>query len=200
VRSGDPDGSRSGPNSRGTEAKPGRKASEPYRPRAAGAMRGFYPWVTPSRRIFQIQTELRVNTALSICLRHSCLVEQSASPSLPEEDFGSLKERSGLRSAWPGCQFNGHRGVHSSRQRSSCQSFVDLRLCRTCLVRQPIWVHRWLGAVLGDCAFSISARHKLKNALMIIATIGPLELAGLVAAYASTSRTRTESVELARQC
>ena len=68
------------------------------------------------------------------------------------------------------------------------------------LTQTVLWVHRWLGAVLGDCAFSISARHKLKNVLMIIATIGPLELAGLVAAYASTSRTRTESVELARQC
>src|SRR6516165_11907954 len=41
--------------------------------------------------------------------------------------------------------------------------------------------YRWLGAVLGDCAFSISAQHKFKNALMMIATIGPLELAGLLA-------------------
>jgi hypothetical protein len=59
-------------------------------------------------------------------------------------------------------------------------------------------VYRELGAVLGEYAFSISARHKLKNALMIIATIGPLELAGFVAAYDSTSRTRSVSVELAR--
>src|SRR5215510_9623063 len=60
------------------------------------------------------------------------------------------------------------------------------------------WFHRWLGAGLGDCAFSISARHKLKNVLMMIGTIGPLELAGLAATYASTSRTRSVSVELAR--
>src|SRR5262245_33941672 len=58
--------------------------------------------------------------------------------------------------------------------------------------------HLWLGAVLGDCVFSISARHKLKNALMMIATIGPLELAGLAATYASTCRTRSVSVELAK--
>src|SRR2546430_5186098 len=49
--------------------------------------------------------------------------------------------------------------------------------------------------ILGDCAFSISARHKLKNALMITATIGSLELAGLVATYVSTCRTRSVSVE-----
>ena len=66
------------------------------------------------------------------------------------------------------------------------------------LTQTVLWVHRWLGAVLGDCAFSISARHKLKNALMIMATIGPLALAGLLAAYDSTSRTRSVSVELAR--
>ena len=61
-----------------------------------------------------------------------------------------------------------------------------------------LWVHLWLGAGLGDCAFSISVRHKLKNALMMIGTIGPLELAGLAATYASTCRTRSVSVELAR--
>src|SRR5262249_46667514 len=60
------------------------------------------------------------------------------------------------------------------------------------------WFHLWLGAGLGDCAFSISARHKLKNVRMMIGTIGPLELAGLAATYASTSRTRSVSVELAR--
>src|SRR5262245_57289960 len=64
--------------------------------------------------------------------------------------------------------------------------------------KQCHWIHLWLGAVLGDCAFSISARHKLKNALMMIGTIGPLELAGLAATYASTCRTRSVSVELAR--
>jgi hypothetical protein len=87
----DPNGSRSGQIAEETEAEPGRKASKAHRPRAAGAMRGLYPCVTPSARIFQIQTELLVNTALSICLRHSCLGEQSASPSLPEEDFGSSR-------------------------------------------------------------------------------------------------------------
>src|SRR6516162_1755784 len=61
-----------------------------------------------------------------------------------------------------------------------------------------IGFHLWLGAVLGGRAFSISARHKLKNALMMIGTIGPLELAGLAATYASTCRTRSVSVELAR--
>src|SRR5262245_21129414 len=59
-------------------------------------------------------------------------------------------------------------------------------------------IHLWRGAPLGDCAFSISARHKLKNALMMIGTIGPLELVGLAATYASTSWTRSVSVELAR--
>src|SRR5262249_24360507 len=54
--------------------------------------------------------------------------------------------------------------------------------------------HLWLGAGLGDCAFSITARHKLKNVRMMIGTIGPLELAGLAATYASTSRTRSVSV------
>jgi len=49
-----------------------------------------------------------------------------------------------------------------------------------------LWVHLWLGAPLGDCAFSTSDRHKSNNALMKTATIGPLELAGLVATYAST--------------
>jgi len=69
------------------------------------------------------------------------------------------------------------------------------------LLKSPnyeLWVHLWLGAALGGCAFSISARHKLKNALMMIGTIGPLELAGLAATYASTCRTRSVSVELAR--
>src|SRR6516164_80683 len=47
-------------------------------------------------------------------------------------------------------------------------------------------------------AFSISVWHKLKNVLMMIGTIGPLELAGLAATYASTCRTRSVSVELAR--
>src|SRR5262245_61514181 len=61
-----------------------------------------------------------------------------------------------------------------------------------------LWLHLWLGGPLGDCTFSISARHKLKNALMMVTTIGPLKLAGLVATYASTSRTRSVSVELAR--
>jgi hypothetical protein len=70
---------------------------------------------------------------------------------------------------------------------------------RLCADTNWFGVHRWLGAVLGDCAFSISDRHKLKNALMIMATIGPFALAGLVAAYASTSRKSSVSVELARQ-
>src|SRR5262249_59207129 len=64
--------------------------------------------------------------------------------------------------------------------------------------RTVLWVHLWLGAALGDCAFSISGRHKLKNALMMIGTIGPLEVAGLAATYASPCRTRSVSVELAR--
>src|SRR5262249_60593848 len=63
---------------------------------------------------------------------------------------------------------------------------------------KPLWVHRWFGVVVGDRVFSISARQKLKNALMIIATMGPLALAGLLAAYDSIPRTRTVSVELAR--
>ena len=62
---------------------------------------------------------------------------------------------------------------------------------------QSHWAHLWLGAPFGD-SFSISVRHKSKNALMIIAITGPLELAGFVAAYASTARTRSVSVELAR--
>jgi hypothetical protein len=98
------------------------------------------------------------------------------------------------------------RNIRSHKGRASMRKDRTLSLARRDrwvlfpLTQTVLWVHRWLGAVVGDCAFSISARHKLKNALMIIATIGPLELAGLVAAYASTSRTRTESVELARQC
>src|SRR5262249_52539146 len=59
-------------------------------------------------------------------------------------------------------------------------------------------VHLRLGAPLGDC-FSISDRHNSNNALMMTATTGPLELPGLVATYASTCWTRSESVELARQ-
>src|SRR5262249_39237318 len=61
-----------------------------------------------------------------------------------------------------------------------------------------VWVPLLVWAGLGDLAFSISARHKLKNALMMIGTIGPLDLAGLAATYASTCRTRSVSVELAR--
>jgi len=68
----------------------------------------------------------------------------------------------------------------------------------TCSAMASASFHLWLGAGLGDCAFSISARHKLKNVLMMIGTIGPLELAGLAATYASTCRTRSVSVELAR--
>jgi hypothetical protein len=40
--------------------------------------------------------------------------------------------------------------------------------------------HLRLGAPVGD-PFSISARHKSKNARRMIATIAPLELAGLAA-------------------
>src|SRR6516164_8180375 len=85
------------------------------------------------------------------------------------------------------CARNGRIGKRLSRH--------SLRVAHTQTVLSG---HRWLGAVLGDCAFSISVRHKLKNALMMIGTIGPLELAGLAATYASTCRTRSVSVELAR--
>jgi len=64
------------------------------------------------------------------------------------------------------CARNGRIG-----KRLSCHS---LRVAHTQTVLSG---HRWLGAVLGDCAFSISVRHRLKNALMMIGTIGPLELA-----------------------
>jgi len=43
-----------------------------------------------------------------------------------------------------------------------------------------LWAHLGPGAPLGD-ALSMSARHKLKNALMTIATIDPFALAGLAA-------------------
>ena len=43
-----------------------------------------------------------------------------------------------------------------------------------------LWAHLGPGVPLGD-ALSMSARHKLKNARMTIATIGPLALAGLAA-------------------
>src|SRR5262245_46718093 len=88
--------------------------------------------------------------------------------------------------------------AHTVRQEWKDRQGALLHSLRVAHTQTVLSGHRWLGAVLGDCAFSISVRHKLKNALMMIATVGPLELAGLLATYASTSRTRSVSVELAR--
>src|SRR5262245_4650076 len=92
------------------------------------------------------------------------------------------------------------RGSRSSRLHAGSGAAAAAFMLRptTMHAQTVLWVHLWVGAGLGDCAFSISARHKLKNALMMIGTIGPLELAGLAATYASTCRTRSVSVELAR--
>jgi hypothetical protein len=79
-----------------------------------------------------------------------------------------------------------------------CIIILGLPRARRAIIPSPLWVYLWLGAPFGDCAFSISKRHKLNNALMMTATIGPLELAGLVSTYASTCRTRSVSVEVAR--
>ena len=60
-------------------------------------------------------------------------------------------------------------------ERYACEHYAKSIL--PVLLKSPnyeLWVHLWLGAALGGCAFSISARHKLKNALMMIGTIGPL--------------------------
>ena len=89
-----------------------------------------YPIINNILKIGRKCPELRRFLLASTRLRHSCLVERPASPSLPEEDFGSLKGTKRSAQRVPACQFNGHhsrRGVHSSRQRSSWQSFVDLR-------------------------------------------------------------------------
>src|SRR6478672_9313369 len=89
-----------------------------------------------------------------------------------------------------------------STRKSAASAPTDLVVAGVAKPRNPqrreAGTHLRLGASLGDCAFSISARHKLKNALMMTATTGPVELAGLATTYASTCRARTVSVELAR--
>jgi hypothetical protein len=60
-----------------------------------------------------------------------------------------------------------------------------LRGCDCC---HPQGRDLWPGAVLAGFVFSISERHKSNKALITTATIDPLVLPGLVAAYASTCR------------
>src|ERR1700730_16540145 len=71
--------------------------------------------------------------------------------------------------------------------------------CVAVTVRRPQGRDLWPGAVLAGFVFSISERHKSNRALITTATIDPLELPGLVAAYSSTCRARRVSVEPPRQ-
>jgi hypothetical protein len=79
-----------------------------------------------------------------------------------------------------------------------CPSAAGCRL-RGCDCCHPQGRDLWPGAVLAGFVFSISERHKSNRALITTATIDPLELPGLVAAYASTCRARQEEYRLSRR-